>query len=223
MTRSGAEDFVHDAASVALTAAESRALDHDAVTRLGMPSIVLMENAARAVAEQARALGERFVILCGPGNNGGDGLAAARHLGPRAAVWLLAEPDPRKTPDAATQLAILRAAGHPVSIGERPRAVPGERRVWIDALFGTGLTRPLEGEVVSWVQELQRAEGPRLAVDLPSGLDADTGEVLGLVAPADVTVTFGALKRGMLAAAARPFVGRIVVESLGLPWQVRPG
>jgi NAD(P)H-hydrate epimerase len=200
-----------------ISVAEARALDRDAVERLGMPSILLMENAARAVAEQARAMGSRFIVLCGPGNNGGDGLAAARHLGRVARVHLLAEPDPERSPDAALQLRILRAAGQSVVVGALPQLAPGERAVWIDALFGTGLTRALEGASRAWVESFNQGAGPKLCVDVPSGLDADRGLPLGSTCRADVTVTFAAPKHGLVMAGAQEWVGRIVVAGLGLP------
>ena len=104
-----------------LSVAEARAIDRDAAERLGMPTVLLMENAARSVAEVSKTLGDRFVILCGAGNNGGDGLAAVRHLGrDRCRVHLLAEPDPAKSPDAALQLRVLRAAGWNVTAGQPP-------------------------------------------------------------------------------------------------------
>ncbi|MBK8975386.1 MAG: NAD(P)H-hydrate epimerase [Planctomycetes bacterium] len=201
-----------------ISVAEARALDRDAVERLGMPSILLMENASRGVATLAAELGERFVILCGPGNNGGDGLAAARHLGPeRCAIHLLAEPDPQRCPDAALQLSILRAAGWAVAPGgATPSAEPGA--VWIDALFGTGLVRAIEGRAADWIAALNAADGPRLAVDVPSGLDGDRGVPLGpACVRADVTATFAAAKHGLVAPAAAPFVGRLVVVPLGIP------
>ncbi len=200
-----------------LTVAETRAMDVDAVQRLGMPTLLLMENAGRAVAEEARRLGARFLVLCGPGNNGGDGLVAARHLGTAAQVLLLAEPDSVRSPDAALQLRILRAAGRTVLVGSElpPVVVPGT--VWIDALHGTGLARPLEGAARAWVEAMNAAAGPKLAVDIPSGLHGDTGEVLGAAVRADVTVTFVAPKQGMLRGAGPAHCGRIVVAALGLP------
>ncbi len=200
-----------------LSVHEAREIDTDAVERLGMPSILLMENAARGVAEHAAQLGERFVILCGPGNNGGDGLAAARHLGPsRCRIFLLAEPDPRKCPDAALQLEILRRAGVTVDVDADPS--PDLEGVWIDALFGTGLTRAVEGRAAGWIETMRTATGPKLAVDIPSGLDGDLGHPLGsATVRADVTVTFLAAKTGLVAAEAQPFVGRIEVVGLGLP------
>lgn len=198
-----------------ISVAQARALDRDAVERLGMPSILLMENAARGVAEHARRLGDRWVVLCGPGNNGGDGLAAVRHLGRDARAFLLAQPDPARTPDAALQLSILERAGIVVRVGELPPI--DDDAVWVDALFGTGLERPLTGAARAWVEQLDRARGRKLAVDIPSGLHGDTGEVLGFACRCDVTVTFEAPKHGLLVPAAQPYVGRLEVVPLGLP------
>jgi NAD(P)H-hydrate epimerase len=200
-----------------LSVAEARAIDADAAQRLGLPTLVLMENAARSVAEVARTLGARFVVFAGAGNNGGDGLAAARHLGwQRCAIHLLAEPDAAKAPDAALQARVLRAAGARLVVGELPAAALAGA-VCIDALFGTGLDRELTGAARAWVEACDRAPGPKLAVDIPSGLHGDTGAVLGAALRADVTVTFVACKRGMLTPAGRAHCGRIVVAGLGLP------
>ncbi|MCC6781234.1 MAG: NAD(P)H-hydrate epimerase [Planctomycetes bacterium] len=201
----------------AISVAEARAIDRDAVERLGMPSILLMENAARGVVEHARRLGERFVVLCGSGNNGGDGLAVARHLGPACAIALLAEPDAARVPDAALQLRILRAAGRAIALGGAvPSAAAGT--VWIDALFGTGLARAIEGRAADWIAAFNAARGSKLAVDVPSGLDADTGRPLGSACVrADLTVTLEAPKRGLLLPEAAPYVGRLEVVPLGLP------
>jgi NAD(P)H-hydrate epimerase len=200
-----------------LSVAEAREVDRDASLRLRMPSILLMENAARAVAEIARTLGHRFVILCGAGNNGGDGLAAARHLGrEHCTVHLLAEPGER-APDAALQLAILRAAGWQLTVGTPPDLDAHAGAVWIDALFGTGLARELTGAARHWVELFNRASGPKLCVDLPSGLCGDTGAVLGAACRADVTVSFVGRKRGMVTGSGPAHCGRIVVAGLGLP------
>lgn len=198
-----------------ISVAEARRFDQEAVERFGVPSILLMENAARSVAEVAREMGTRFTILCGAGNNGGDGLAAARHLGPAAAVYLLAEPEPERSPDAALQLRILRNLGLPVTIGAPP-PFPGAPSVWIDALFGTGLARPLTGVAAAWVECFNAGSGPKLAVDIPSGLDGDTGEVLGVACAADRTVTFLAPKHGMLRGEGPRLCGTITVAGLGM-------
>lgn len=201
-----------------LSVAEARAIDRDAATRLGMPTILLMENAARAVADAARTLGDRFVVFAGAGNNGGDGLAAARHLGVhRCAIHVLAEPDPVRSPDAALQAAILRAAGVPLAVGALPDPAAHAGAVWIDALFGTGLDRELQGAPRAWVEAFDRARGPKLCVDIPSGLHGDTGAVLGAACHGDVTVTFVGKKRGMVTTNGVAHCGRVVVAGLGLP------
>jgi hydroxyethylthiazole kinase-like uncharacterized protein yjeF len=201
-----------------LTTAEAQAIDLDAATRLKMPTMLLMENAARAVADVARTLGEFFVILAGPGNNGGDGVAAARHLGhDRCAIHLLAEPDPARAPDAALQARILRAAGARLVVGALPDVPAFAGAVWIDALFGTGLDRVLTGAARQWVEACERASGNKLSVDIPSGLHGDTGDVLGAAVRADVTVTFIAPKVGMRTPNGRAHCGRVVVAELGLP------
>ncbi|MHC4077476.1 MAG: NAD(P)H-hydrate epimerase [Planctomycetota bacterium] len=196
---------------------EARLIDKDAVNRLGMPSLLLMENASRAVADVARELGERWVIFCGPGNNGGDGLAAARHLGSAAQVYLMAEPHPERCPDAFLQLRILQNAGWQIPVGELPPVQEDPDVVLIDAMFGTGLSRGLTETPAAWVQRFNECAGTKLAVDIPSGLHGDTGEVLGVACKADVTVTFEAEKHGLLAADARSWVGEVRVASLGLP------
>lgn len=201
-----------------LSVAEARAIDRDAATRLGMPTMLLMENAARAVADVAGSLGDRFVILAGAGNNGGDGVAAARHLGVRRCIiHLLAEPDPTRVPDAALQVRILRAAGVPIVVGALPDLGVHRGAVWLDALFGTGLDRELQGAARAWVEAFDRAEGKKLCVDIPSGLHGDTGDVLGVACHGDVTVTFVGRKKGMMTANGARHCGRLVVAGLGLP------
>ena len=200
-----------------ISVAQARAIDVDAVTRLGMPSVLLMENASRAVAIAAGELGDRWIIFCGPGNNGGDGLAAARHLGTNAKVWLMGEPHPERCPDAALQLSILRNAGWRIPVGELPPVNTDPDTVLIDAMFGTGLSRGLNETAAAWVQRFNECAGPKLAVDIPSGLSGDTGEVLRVACKADVTITFEAPKHGLLAADATDWVGEVRVASLGLP------
>jgi len=201
-----------------LSVKEAREIDQEAVTCFGMPTILLMENAARSVAEVAATLGQRFVILCGSGNNGGDGLAVARHLGfARCALHLLAAPDPSKAPDAALQHQILHRAGATLHIGTAPDISEHCGAVWIDALFGTGLDRELHDPARSWVDLFNHATGPKLAVDIPSGLHGDTGLVLGTACRVDHTVTFIAKKRGMLTTTGQAHCGHIHVTQLGLP------
>lgn len=207
-----------NARPVVLTVAQARAIDDDACERLGMPTALLMENAARSVAEVARSLGDRFVVLCGSGSNGGDGLAAARHLGlARCAIYLLAEPDPARAPDAALQRTILANAGVQVCVGVPPDVSSHVGAVWIDALFGTGLSRDLLGDARAWVETFNAADGTKLSVDIPSGIHGDTGEVMGAACRADVTVTFVAPKLGMTIGQGPAHAGDVRCADIGLP------
>lgn len=201
-----------------LTSAQARAIDEDARERLGMPTALLMENAARSVADVARSLGDRFVLLCGAGNNGGDGLAAARHLGvARCAIYLLSEPDPGRAPDAALQRAILANAGVQVCVGTPPDVASHVGAVWIDAMFGTGLSRELVGAARVWVDAFNAADGSKLSVDIPSGIHGDTGAVMGAACRADVTVTFVAPKIGMTIGQGPAHAGDVRCADIGLP------
>ncbi|WP_044564065.1 bifunctional ADP-dependent NAD(P)H-hydrate dehydratase/NAD(P)H-hydrate epimerase [Azospirillum sp. B4] len=213
-----------NAPSALLTVARMRAADAAAIAG-GVPGIVLMENAGRAVAGEVMARwGVRPVaVLCGPGNNGGDGFVAARLLA--AAGWpvrlaLLGDLD-RLTGDAAL------AAAAWVEIWGRDAVLPAEPGVMagagivIDALFGAGLTRPLAGLAADLVAAMAEARGRGavvVAVDVPSGLDGDTGCSVGdVMVRADVTVTFFREKPGHLLLPGRVACGATVVADIGIP------
>jgi ADP-dependent NAD(P)H-hydrate dehydratase / NAD(P)H-hydrate epimerase len=218
-----------------LTAEAMRGVDERAIHQLGLPSLVLMENAAIGVVE---ALGDRFphaervAIFCGPGNNGGDGLAVARHLvvrGYQPAVWV-AHGGKRLSPDALNQLEVCRGLGMEIAEisieAELPAALleaTGADLV-VDALFGTGFgndpARPLEGffaAAVDGVAALRWPGRPVLAVDLPSGLDASSHRPPGPHVRADLTVTFAALKVAHVLPPASLACGIVAVADLGLP------
>ena len=198
---------------------EARALDQQWIAR-GVEGIVLMENAGRGAAERivSDVLGgdvaaHRVVVLCGPGNNGGDGLVVARHLlvrGVRVRVCLL-EPPATLTGDA---LANLRAF---LALGEEVHREPVLERgdIVVDALFGTGLGRDLSDEAARFVEET--AAHTVVALDIPSGLDANTGAVLGAAMCAKYTYTFGVLKPGLLTDQALEYVGNVQVVDIGVP------
>jgi hydroxyethylthiazole kinase-like uncharacterized protein yjeF len=201
-------------------AAEMRALDRHTIEKLGVPGELLMECAGRlvaAVAESERAPAGRVLLFCGPGNNGGDGLVAARQLHLRGVPVLavLAADPARLRGDAARNLERAERVGVPFA-GSRWRAEPGD--VLVDALFGTGLARALEGEAAALVRRIAAARPSArvVAVDLPSGLDADTGQPLGPCAAADVTVTLSLPKRGLALEPGRALSGRVVVGRIGI-------
>ena len=214
-----------------LTAEAMRRVDQRAIEDLGVPGLVLMENAAIGVVD---ALVDRFphaervAVFCGPGNNGGDGLAVARHLlvrGYQPAVWLVHGGRVLST-DAAHQLAICRGLAMEVGeVGseaelEAALAAAADAEVVVDALFGTGLARPLEGTFASAAHGLAGLRRPGrgvVAVDLPSGLDASSHRPQGPHACADLTVTFAALKIAHVLPPASLACGEVAIADLGLP------
>jgi NAD(P)H-hydrate epimerase len=203
-----------------VTAEAMRGLDRHTIEKLGIPGELLMECAGRliaALAEAEFAPGRRVLVLCGPGNNGGDGLVAARHLhlrGVPATAVFVGDPA-RVRGDAARNLERAERAGVPFAAG-RWRAEPGD--LVVDALFGTGLARALEGDAAAAVRKIlaARAQCRILAVDLPSGLDADTGQPTGPCVQADLTVTLGLPKLGLALEPGRSLAGRVFVGRIGI-------
>lgn len=218
--------------SFTLTREQVRDLDRRAADGFGLPGLILMENAGRGCAELLMRLNpdrKPVVVLCGPGNNGGDGFVMARHLDNRGwpVAVLAVLSDRQHAPDAAANFNVVHDAGipftqqHPDHFGDPQRAFV--RRTldaagWVvDALFGTGLSRPLGPPFDEIVAMANAAGNPVLAVDLPSGLDCDTGEPLGPTVRAAHTATFVAPKRGFLNPAARAWTGEVHVIDIGAP------
>lgn len=192
--------------------AATRALEHAAAAAL--PAHTLMQRAGLAVARLALALaphGKVFWIACGPGNNGGDGMEAAlhlRHWGKQAVVtW---SGDEARTPaDAAASLRRARSAG--VAFASQP---PADWDLAVDAMLGLGSSRPLEGSLAAWAHTMGDARSPVLAVDLPSGLDADTG--MGQAVRASHTLSLLSLKPGLFTGGGRDAAGQVWFDSLGV-------
>ncbi len=229
-----ADRYVFDCESV-------RALDRAAIDEFAIPGIVLMENAATALAHVAHAMcgvvGSNVLIVCGPGNNGGDGFALARKLSNLGAFVRLVSLCPRQKykGDAAVNLNIVERMKLPISFSssrdvtnelEAAWSSLGECGLLVDALFGTGLTEPPRSPfdvAITWMNA-QRSTGQAatLAVDLPSGLDCDVGTPLdeGAVVHADVTVTLAGWKRGLLAPASRAYSGAALAADIGVPCEL---
>ncbi|MBK7824111.1 NAD(P)H-hydrate dehydratase [Nannocystis sp.] len=202
------------ASSELWTRAAAAAADRHTIGAIGVPSPVLMERAALACAaaiEGVRA-GRSVLVLCGPGNNGGDGVAIARILhgrGVAVRVQLLAD---RCEGALAEQVAIAGRAG--VTIGRGlPATADG---VIVDAMLGTGAAPPLRAPYLAAVAWANAASATRVAVDLPTGIDADSGAVGELAFCADLTITFERSKPGLHLTPARAFVGALVVAEIGL-------
>ena len=213
-----------------LTSAQMQAADRTAIETVCLPSAVLMENAGRQVAtameqHQPALPDQRVAVLCGKGNNGGDGFVVARVLaaaGTDVSVYL-AVPASAVTGDAGGNLRALDALGLAVTEVADPgawaAAIPEIAGVdlIVDALFGTGLSRPLDGHWAEVVRGLNATGVPIVSIDLPSGASADTGAVIGETIEAALTVTLGAPKVALLVPPAATLAGDLVVADIGIP------
>jgi NAD(P)H-hydrate epimerase len=211
-----------------LTSEQMQSIDRRATEEFGIPSIVLMENAALGVMDAIFAHypdADRAAIFCGPGQNGGDGLAIARHFENRGViptVILLAEPGKIRG-DARTNLEICRSMGLPLkivsdddSLGEA-LALASEADLVVDAIFGSGLSRPLEGLFADAVTGLMSLRLPVIAVDLPTGLYGSRAAVDEPVVQADVTITFAQPKIPHVFSPAAMYCGKVIVADISIP------
>lgn len=204
-----------------VTAGEMREIDRITIEDYGIPGRVLMERAGLAVASRIKTLfpSKRVVALCGGGNNGGDGLVAARDLfnrGFKVLVIVTAKKD-RLAPDCSVQYRIARKFGVPVEFRKTVSEKELHGAVVIDAIFGTGLTRPVTNDLCELFSLLNASEAPVLSVDIPSGVSSDTGEILGGAVMADYTVTFGLPKRGHFFYPGKEYAGTLFIEDIGMP------
>lgn len=203
-----------------------RQIDTAAVLELGIPGLLLMENAARGVCEvlQSRKPNGRILIACGPGNNGGDGLAVARLLaadGTESEVYLV-RAGKTLTADAQSNLGFLTRCGISVveADAESLRVAVSQLTAedwFVDALLGTGIRGTLRSPYFEIVEAVNRSTAQVFAIDVPSGLDSDTGEPCGVAVRADVTVTFVSSKAGFRFEHALPYLGHVVVRHIGVP------
>jgi NAD(P)H-hydrate epimerase len=208
----------------ALTADEMAAVDRAMFSVCGLDVLQVMEVAGRAVASWVRketfggdCSGRHVLVLCGTGGNGGDGMVAARYLagwGATAAVALAARPEHDSV--TAHQLRVVEALNIPVSEPDAFSGIP-EPDLIIDGLLGFSGSGNPRGEVARLIELANNRQGPTVAIDLPSGLDATTGIVNSPCIRATATITLGLPKTGILAEAARPVTGRVVVADIGIP------
>jgi NAD(P)H-hydrate epimerase len=216
-----------------LTTTQMREADRRTIEEIGLPSIVLMENAGRQVVAAMESSFDglasmRIAVLCGRGNNGGDGFVVARTLFERnldVGVYLVGQAAEVKG-DARVNLDVLRNVG--VDVVEVGDAAAWELHgtdvlgsdVIVDALFGTGLNTPLSGLAETVVADLNASARPVVSIDLPSGLSADGPEVPGPAVHANVTVTLGAPKLPLVLPPAESFAGNLVIADIGIPQAV---
>jgi hydroxyethylthiazole kinase-like uncharacterized protein yjeF len=205
-------------------------LEKKAEKRFGIPTLILMENAGRSVAEQIHRdkfrRGKKILVICGQGNNGGDGLVAARHLqnfGYHVRVLSYANQSKLK-PDTALNMRMVRRMGIPVcrkpSLKKLRRFV-AESATVVDALFGTGLSRDLNFDMISIINEINRKAKHVVSIDVPSGIDADAGVSRGAAVRADQTVTLGIAKHGLFKSKGRIYAGRVVIGDISFPNQLK--
>ena len=210
-----------------VTTDEMRSAEAAVIDDLSVPALVLMENAARATADaiaECYPRARRVAIACGRGNNGGDGLALLRDLttrGYEASAFIAGSLD-RLSPEATRQFVSCEQLGLSPAVVPEPAecdAVGAPVDLWVDALLGTGLNRPVEGPVARWVDWLGKRSGdvPLVSVDLPTGLDASTSVPPGPHVVADLTVALGFPKVANVLAPSSDACGRLRIGDLGVP------
>jgi len=225
------EKYSPDKKCILMTKEQVRAVDSWAINTLGVPGVVLMENAGRSCAElikdKLRDISHpKVCIFCGTGNNGGDGYVIARHLlnGGFEVVVVICGDRQKVKGDAKINLDILERLGRPVEqlkpedsdIPSRVKAFAAGADMIVDGLFGTGLSGQLSDEYKRLIESINACDCPILAVDIPSGLDCDNGQPLGAAIKADYTVTFVAVKKGFASGSAAQYTGDIFVASIGV-------
>ncbi|WP_394842504.1 NAD(P)H-hydrate dehydratase [Pendulispora brunnea] len=213
-----------------LSRAQMRAFDARAIEVAHVPSIVLMENAGRGAAERILAIAgkRRVVIVCGSGNNGGDGFVVARHLllrGGDPSVFMCGKPE-KLTQDARINRDAWVGVGGTVDLLQKGpdlellRIELDGAAVVVDAMFGTGLDRAISGLAAEVIELLNTVHVKRVALDIPSGLDCDTGVPLGPTFQADLTLTFAQPKLGLLTPRGVRHTGELEVIHIGVPSEV---
>ena len=213
-----------------VTCSQMKLLDAYTIQKMHVPSLVLMERASlAAVKEMKRFLksqgkklkDQKVLVVCGSGNNGGDGIAIARllHLkGVPVQICLAGDPD-KMTEETRHQWEI--AMGYQVAVTNNP--VWDEYTVIVDAIFGVGLSRTVTGTYANIIEHMNLAAGYKFAVDIPSGINGDTGCILGVAFQADLTVTFAYTKRGLCLYPGRTYAGKVKVADIGIYHQARNG
>lgn len=220
-----------DKKNIIMTREQVRAFDDWAINTVGIPAVVLMENAGRSCAELIEkkipnVAGVKVCIFCGTGNNGGDGYVIARHLlnkGYNVVVVVAGDRNKIKG-EAKTNLDVLGAMGQAIGqvnpadadIADQIRTLTLDAGLIVDSLFGTGLEGRLRGGFQELIEAINAQNCPVLAVDIPSGLDCDTGRPLGAAVKADYTVTFVAVKKGYSNPEAARYTGDIFIASIGI-------
>lgn len=205
-----------------MTSQQMQDIDRKAIEEYGIPSIVLMENAGRGAAEEllknlTRYEQARVLVVCGTGNNGGDGLVAARHLliaGVKVKVFITGQEEQLKQ-DVLINYRILKAVGGEVSFGYPPMEEIQQADMVVDAIFGIGLNREIMEPFRSLIEQINQHAKRIIALDVPSGLDATSGGIFGVCIKADKTITFHRPKYGLVMGVGRSYAGIVITKHIG--------
>ncbi|MFP4106405.1 MAG: NAD(P)H-hydrate epimerase [Phycisphaerae bacterium] len=212
-----------------LTREQSRSIDQCAIETVQVPGVVLMENAGRNCADEIERFlkgleDSRIAVVCGAGNNGGDGYVIARHLSMRGAevAVLIVVPEEKIKGDAETNLRIIRNLELDVRFVEEEQLgslAEGLESVdlIVDAVGGTGISGALRGSLAEAVEQMNSVQRPIVAVDIPTGLDCDSGRAEGPATKANLTITMVARKKGYDNPDSQTYTGEIVVADIGVP------
>ncbi len=209
---------------ISVTGNQMKAIDNYCIEKLGIPGIVLMENAALKVVKNIDLdKFNSFTIVCGVGNNGGDGLAVARHLhilDKEVKVFIVGNIN-KGSLDFNTNYNILKNMGLELIHIDSQESIETlnsslkSTDMTIDALFGTGLSRNVEGLHKDVILSINENSNYILSIDIPSGMNSDTGEILGVAVKADITVTMQLMKKGLISNSS--CTGNVIVEPIGMP------
>jgi NAD(P)H-hydrate epimerase len=209
-----------------LSVKAAKSIDEDAIKKVGIPSVVLMENAAQKIFNNIVHKGSEFIVFCGAGNNGGDGLAIARKLilsNKRVKVLLVCDLN-KASPEYMINYKILinmKADIHKFNIKnnmlKKMIEVVREADVVVDSIFGIGLNREIKGDIHSVIDIINKYAKYVVSVDSPSGLNCDSGEEFGIAIKANETYTIETLKKGFFQNKAKKYLGKVQVVEIGIP------
>lgn len=206
-----------------VTASEMKEIDRKTIEDFGIPSQTLMERAGLSVAERIKEAFKpegKVIVLSGTGNNGGDGIVAGRELynsGWNVLVIILSSSKDKLSPNCLYEYEIAKKFKVPMEFRTKINVKDTHSAVVIDAIFGTGLSKPIRGEIANVIDFLNTSGSPVVSVDMPSGVSSDTGEVKGVGVKASITVTFGLPKRGHFLYPGRDLTGKLYIEDIGFP------
>ena len=216
-----------------VTSREMKEIDRRTIEEFGIPLLILLENAGRGAAETVLGMlldkdNKKVVCVCGRGNNGGDGFVCVRHLinaGVDAEVFLIGEPSMLKG-EAKINFDILRKMEAKIKVLKTDKDFElfeeklKDAQLIVDAIFGIGLSGEIKEPYGIAIKLMNRSKKPILAIDVPSGLDADTGSMLGICVKAEKTVTFGLPKTGFIKNDGPSSVGELIIADISIPKQL---